>query len=57
MAKKQQTDDNAPIGDGIENDPAPPPPPEPEKITTIEDHGIGAADPYPTGKPATPEVK
>lgn len=33
------------------------PPAEPEKITTVEDLGIGAGDPYPTGKPAEPEVK
>lgn len=26
----------------------PEPAPEPEKITTVEDLGIGAADPYPT---------
>jgi hypothetical protein len=24
-------------------------PPEPEKVKTIEEHGIGAQDPYPTG--------
>jgi hypothetical protein len=55
MAKNPKKTDDAPIGDGIENDrsheknlPAPPPPPE--KITPIEDLGIGAGDPYPTTK-------
>lgn len=31
------------------------PAPEPEKVVTVEDQGIGAQDPYPTGAPAKPE--
>lgn len=34
----------------VEPAPAPVAPPvEPEKATTMDDHGIGAGDPYPTG--------
>jgi len=56
MAKKQQTDDTETVTETETTDPASPPA-EPEKITTVEDLGIGAGDPYPTGKPAEPEVK
>jgi hypothetical protein len=54
MAKKpdDKTTETAP-----ETDSQVSPAVEPEKVVTIEDQGIGANDPYPTGKPAQPEVK
>lgn len=56
-------DTPAPIGDGIETAPEPvPAPPDPvspavspEPAATIEDQGIKANEPYPTGNPHDPE--
>lgn len=55
MATKKN-DDTTTTEDTPAVDPATPAP-EPEKVVTVEDQGIGAQDPYPTGKPAEPEVK
>lgn len=53
MAKKKTDDTEI----ATEAETQPEPAAEPEKLTTVEDLGIGAGDPYPTGKPAEPEVK
>lgn len=53
MAKKKTDDTEI----ETEAETQPEPAAEPEKLTTVEDLGIGAGDPYPTGKPAEPEVK
>lgn len=46
MAKNtKKTVEDAPDEEATKTDP---PAPEPEKITTVEDLGIGAGDPYPT---------
>jgi hypothetical protein len=49
-------DTPAPIGDGIETPPDPVSPAvSPEPAVTIEDQGIAANEPYPTGNPRDPE--